>query len=62
MSVQALKRMTVAPTPCVPTLKGRMFVDVNGVMLEMEKTAQVRKKSCVLDLHFHIDLAFQKLL
>lgn len=42
MSVRALRRMTVAPTPCVQTLKGRMSVDVNGVMLEMEKTAQVK--------------------
>lgn len=51
--------MTVAPTPCVPTLKGRMSVAANGVMLEMVKTAQVECLS-VIDLYFHIDLSFQK--
>lgn len=42
MSVQALRRMTVAPTPCVPTRKDHMSVAVNGDMLEMAKTAQVK--------------------
>lgn len=59
MSVRALKRMTVAPTPCVPIRKGPMSVAVNGVMLEMVKTAQVKSVS-VLDLRFYIDLSFRK--
>ena len=59
MSVQSLKRMTVAPTPCVPTRKDHMSVAVNGDMLEMVKTAQVKYLSAV-DHHFLIDLSFQK--
>lgn len=59
MSVRALKRMTVAPTPCAQIRKGPMSVAVNGVMLEMVKTAQVKSVS-VLDLHFYIDLSFRK--
>lgn len=59
MSVRALKRMTVAPTPCAQIRKGPMSVAVNGVMLEMVKTAQVKSVS-VLDLRFYIDLSFRK--
>ena len=36
-----------------------MSVAVNGVLLEMVKTAQVKNLS-LLDLHFHIDLHFKK--
>ena len=42
-SVQVTKRTNVTQMLCVRTLKGRTFVDAKKDMLEMVKTAQVKK-------------------
>jgi len=41
MNVLALKPTNVIQTPCVPTLKGHMFVAVKGDILVVAKTAQM---------------------
>lgn len=42
MNVQVLKQIDVTEMPSAPTLKDRMSVAVEGVMLVMVKTAQVK--------------------
>jgi len=41
MNVQVLKQIDVTEMPSAPTLKDRMSVAVEGVMLVMVKTAQI---------------------